>query len=320
MSFSRTKEDKNFKSAKEDRLVVLAVFGVTLLAVFGVTLYRDREEIFNKVFAPKTIFVAKVSPSPLTPAQKLTPTSMFTREVEQVKSLIMDLRGNYGVYVQDLITKENYGLNYEDVFPSASLNKLPVLLTLYQEAEAGRLNLETKYSLREEDKRTGAGSLQYQPAGAVYSYRKMAELMGRESDNTAFNVFSKLLGPDKIQKTIDNLGMRRTSFKDFTTSPEDIGTFFYKLYKGGILDEPGREELLSFLTNTWWEDRIPKGIPKGVKVSHKVGTEIGVIADAGIVFAERPYLLVILSEGVIETEAREVLPKISELVYQQENQ
>jgi len=51
-----------------------------------------------------------------------------------------------------------------------------------------------------------------------------------------------------------------------------------------------------------------------------VGAEIGVIADAGIVFAEKPYLLVILSEGVIETEAREVLPKISELVYQQENQ
>jgi beta-lactamase class A len=126
-----------------------------------------------------------------------------------------------------------------------------------------------------------------------------------------------LLGGDKIQKTINDLGMRRTSFKDFETSPEDLGIFFSKLYNGGLLTKTNQEELFSFLTNSWWEDRIPTGVPKGIKVVHKVGTEIGVVADAGVVFAQKPFVLVILSEKILESEAKEILPKIAELVYRQ---
>ena len=50
---------------------------------------------------------------------------------------------------------------------------------------------------------------------------------------------------------------------------------------------------------------------------HKVGTEIGVVADAWVVFAQKPFVLVILSEKILESEAKEILPKIAELVYRQ---
>jgi beta-lactamase class A len=317
MSLLKRKEEKSLRDLKKNRQTILVVIGVTLLAILGVVSCREREKVFRGIFKPQTIvstIVSRPSP-PLT--LKPSPTPGFTKEVEEIKELIDGLKGRYGVYVQDLTTGESYGVNSGEIFPAASLNKLPVLLTLYQEAEAGRLSLETKYSLKQEDKRGGAGSLQYKPAGTVYTYRKMAELMGRESDNTAFYVFSRLLGGDKIQKTINDLGMRRTSFKDFETSPEDLGIFFSKLYNGGLLTKTNQEELFSFLTNSWWEDRIPTGVPKGIKVVHKVGTEIGVVADAGVVFAQKPFVLVILSEKILESEAKEILPKIAELVYRQ---
>lgn len=317
MGLLQRKENNNLREIKKSRLGVLVFLGVTLFAVFGVIFYRERKLIYGKIFAPKMILRTIVSGPTLTPFPRLSPAAVFLKEIGEINKLIEGLRGDYGIYVQDLKTKEAYGVNLDRVFSSASLNKLPVLLTLYLEAEAGRLNLETRYILKSADKKTGAGSMQYKPAGTVYTYRKMAELMGRESDNTAFAVFSKLFGPDKIQKTINDLGMKKTSFKDFETSPSDLGVFFSKLYDGKLLLKVNQEEVLSFLTNSWWEDRIPTGVPEDIKVSHKVGTEIGIIADAGIVFAKKPYVLVILSERVIESEAKEVLPRISELVYRQ---
>ena len=62
------------------------------------------------------------------------------------------------------------------------------------EAEKGSLDLETKYTLKDSDKVGGAGSLAGESAGTVLTYRDLVRLMGKQSDNTAFNVMSGLLG------------------------------------------------------------------------------------------------------------------------------
>jgi len=311
------KEEEKTRNLKKDRLTVLAVLGMTFLAIFGVIAYRDGEKylkrLIQKILSPKTIVLTQIDQT--TP--KPTPTPKFKKEIEEIKNLVKGLRGTYGIFVQDLGTGESYGINQDEVFTAASLIKLPVLLTLFKEAEAGNIDLKTKYVLKNSDKVGGAGSMQYKPAGTVYTYRQMAELMGKQSDNTAFNVFTKILGKEKIQNVIDDLGMKKTSFANNETTPKDIGLFFYKLYKENILIREDRDELLSFLTDTIWEDRIPAGLPAGTKVAHKIGTEVGVISDAGIVFSQKPFILVVLSEGVLEKEAKEILPEIAEVVYRQ---
>lgn len=263
------------------------------------------------------------------PAIAPTPTPVPKKTVEvtdKIQDLVKNLKGTYGAYVYNLTTKQSYGLLENEVLPAASLMKLPVILTLYQEAEAaqlrqdsagqGRIDLETKYTLTNTDKQGGAGSMQYKPAGTVYTYKQMAELMGKQSDNTAFAVFRKILGEEKIQSVIDKLGMTKTSLARNETSPADIGLFFRKLYSGSIVSREHRDEIISFLTETAFEDRIPAGVPQGTKVSHKIGNEIGVISDAGIVFSEKPFILVILSKDVFEKEAQEVLLKITKVVWE----
>jgi len=312
MDFVKRKEKLASKDLRKNRLTVMVTLGVTLLAIGGVILYRERGNLWGKILAPQVVTqaVTPVLPSP-------TPTPKFEKQQAEIKKLTANLQGTYGVFVQDLATGESYGLKTQESFTAASLIKLPLLLTLFKEAEAGNLNWETKYVLKAADKRAGAGSIQYKPVGTVFTYRQMAELMGKQSDNTAFNVFSNLLGEEKIQRVINDLGMENTSFKDNLTTPEDIGLFFDKLYTQDVLVRDDRDELLSFITDTLYEDRIPAGVPKGIKVSHKIGNEVGVVSDAGIVFSQKPFILVILSQGVIEKEAKEVLPKIAGLVYQQ---
>lgn len=313
MDFLKKKEKITPKDLKKDRIVILLVLGITLGVIGVVRLYQDFGKILSKFFEPQIVVLTQ--PDKLTP--KPSPTPKLEKNIEEIKSLIKDLKGTYGVFVQDLASGESYGVNQDKVFTAASLIKLPVLLTLYKEVEAGNIDLETKYTLKNSDKVGGAGSMQYKPAGTVYTYRQMAELMGKQSDNTAFNVFSKILKEEKIQRTIEALGMKKTSFGENKTTPEDIGKLFYKVYKEDILASEHKEELFSFLTDTSWEERIPAGVPKEVKVSHKIGTEIGVVSDAGIVFSKKPFILVILSEGVLESQAKEVLPKIAKIVYRQ---
>lgn len=307
----KRKEKLSAKDVKRNRLVILLVLGITLLASAVVVLYRDRRVIIAPFLEPQVVISTLIEPKASLSVPK------FEKETAEIKDLVKDLKGSYGILVQDLATGESYGLNEKEIFTAASLIKLPVLLTLYKEAEAGNLSLGSQYLLRAEDKRGGAGSMQYQPAGAVYTYREMAELMGQQSDNTAFNVLVNVLKEQKIQQLIDQLGMMDTSFEENETTPKDIGLFFYKLYKGNFLIRDHRDELFNFLTKTIWEERIPAGIPQNVRVVHKIGTEIGVVSDAGIVFSRKPFILVILSEKVNETEAKEILPRIAALVYRQ---
>ena len=256
----------------------------------------------------------------VTPTPTPTPPPRKTDEIiGKVSQQTKNLRGTYGVYVYNLTGKYFYGFNENEIFTAASLIKLPVILTLYQEAEKGNVNLETKYTLRQEDKRAGAGSLLGRPVGTVYTYRKLAELMGKQSDNTAFTALKRILGEKKIQVTIDDLGMSKTSLPRNETTPADIGLFFRRLYGGSIVTREHRDEILGFLTDTIYEDRIPAGVPEGTRVAHKIGTETGIFSDGGIVFAPRPFILVILSKSALEKEAKTALMEITKAVWEFED-
>lgn len=298
-----TKKPVKFGSGR----TIIAVFGLTIFLSLFFYLKTELPSWWQKAFAPVVI-------SSL-PKEKQRPPLVL----ETIKDLTFELRGTYGVYVDPLEEGKNYGLNEQNVFPAASLMKLPVMLLLYQEAEAGRINLEEKYQLQEKDKVGGAGILQSKPAGSSYTYRQLSEDMGYYSDNTAFEIMVKILGRAKIQALIDRLGMNKTSFSENKTSPEDIGSLFRQLYEGKIVSREHQEEILDYLTKTGYEERIPAGIPAGVRVAHKIGTEIGSFSDAGIIFGKQDFILVIMSESAKESEAVVVLPKIASAVWEFEN-
>jgi len=308
------KKQKKPRLTNGDRLLIIGLFLVTVFLSGFVYFQPQISGFFQKIKkTPEKI----TSPLVITGGEgmkKFDPSPVLS----EVKNLTKDLLGTYGVYVYRLEDDQEYGLRQNEIFPAASLMKLPVILTLYQEAETGRIDLGTEYKLLEKDKRGGAGILQSRPAGEVYTYRKLAELMGQYSDNTANNVLVKILGVEKIQQTIDSLGMKKTNFAEYETTPWDIGLFFRRLYEGGVVSSQHKEEILKFLTKTGWEDRIPAGIPQEVRVAHKIGTEIGVFSDAGIVFSQKPFVLVIMSKEARESEAKEVLPKIAKVVWEWE--
>jgi beta-lactamase class A len=243
-------------------------------------------------------------------------------KAEKVKvefsEMVENLSGVYAFYVIDLETGFSYGLSEKEVFQAASLIKLPVMLTLYLEAEEGNINLDDQHTLKDSDKVKGAGSLYYKPAGTKKSYRELVELMGKQSDNTAYSIVLRLLSEERVGGVIKKLGMYDTSLEENETTAYDVGQLFKNLWKAKLISEKSSNELLGNLTDTIYESWIAEGVPDDVRVSHKFGREQNVVNDAGIVYSEEPFVLVILSQGVIEREADEVFPDLARIIYQEE--
>jgi beta-lactamase class A len=72
---------------------------------------------------------------------------------------------------------------------------------------------------------------------------------------------------------------------------------FEKLAHGQAVDAQSDAEMIAILKRQTFNDGIPAGLPPGTAVAHKTGT-ITRIHDAGIVYAGRPYVLVVLVRGM----------------------
>jgi beta-lactamase class A len=240
--------------------------------------------------------------------------------ISEFKNATENLSGVYGFYVIKLESGFSYGANEIEEFEPASLNKLPVMLGLYMEAEAKNLDLNTKYTLKNADKLSGSGSLNSKPAGTVLTYRDLIRYMGKESDNTAVNIARRILGQEKIEEIVRELGMSDTVVvgNNQKTTPKDIATFFQRLSWGGLISDESKDELLEFMTNTIYEDHLVAGVDENIKVAHKYGRELHIVNDAGIVFSQKPYVVVIMSKGVVDEEADSIFPQLSKIIYEAE--
>lgn len=225
------------------------------------------------------------------------------------------LSGIWGLYVVDLQTGFTISVNEDERFEAASLIKLPVMASAYLEDERENFNLDLEYVLKVEDKVAGSGSLYSKPAGAILTYRELVALMGQESDNTAYRVLLNSIGQERVESLMPSFGMYDTSIEENTTTLSDVARFFGKIWDKGVLSSGGGDEILEYLTDTLYESWIPQGTPGDVRVSHKFGREVHVINDAGIVYTSRPYVIVILTKGIVEREADEAFPQISGMVF-----
>jgi beta-lactamase class A len=67
----------------------------------------------------------------------------------ELQPLLEKHRGDVGLMVKNLDTGETYQYHSDDVMPTASLIKFPVLIELYRQAEQGTLSLDQQIVLKE---------------------------------------------------------------------------------------------------------------------------------------------------------------------------
>ena len=213
-----------------------------------------------------------------------SPTRQADALTRSIKNIIAKQPGNYAVYFVNLETGQNVSLNSHEIFTAASVNKLPIIFTLYHLAAEKKINLNEQVTIQTSDMQDyGTGSIRYQKPGVVYSLKTLAKLTLQESDNTAAHVLADRIGIDEIQSYINGLGLKQTSMVNNETSLADMYLLLKTFYDRKITTPALTLEVLDFMTNTDTEDRIPADLPKSVIVYHKTGDAVGDVHDVDII-------------------------------------
>lgn len=231
------------------------------------------------------------------------------------------------VYVWDYQTGDYADINADEIFPTASIIKLPVLVELFRSIEKGQLNLEEKMPLTEYYRTEGSGSLQFKAENSQYSIDNLARIMITESDNSATNMLIARLGSmTDINSALRQWGLKHTYIQtwlpDLTgtnhSTARDMAQILYNIDNPKFLTNESREKIFDYMGHVHNNRLIPAGLPQGVEFLHKTGDIGTMLGDAGIVYAPngKRYIVVIFAKRPHNSPAgKEFIVKASEIIY-----
>lgn len=218
--------------------------------------------------------------------------------------------GQLGIVIKDLETNWEIDFNKSALFPSASLVKVPILLSYFYAVQEGKMRLDDTVRLKPSERVEGSKVLGGLPAGYLFSVEKLFDPMITISDNTAANILIDWMGRDTLNAYFGKLGLRNTNLsrkmmafadrrggKENYTTAEDMAYILEKLYQRRFINKDVSERCLGFLKQQKINDRIPRELPGTVSVAHKTGLENHICHDVGIVFTEKgDFLICVLAK------------------------
>ena len=223
---------------------------------------------------------------------------------ERLLPLIKAHRGRVGAAVKNLKTGESFAYQADEPMPTASLIKFPVLIELYRQVDAGRVDLGKMLVLREEDKAPGSGILTTQfSAGASFALRDAARLMIAYSDNTATNLVLDEIGLPATTKTMNELGcpntrlhhkvyqgdktsidpQRSEQFGLGSTTAAEMVKLYEALERGELANEESTKAMRQHLRACEERNKFPRYLPYGTVLAFKGGSVEKVRTAAGII-------------------------------------
>ncbi len=204
-------------------------------------------------------------------------------------SLAAAHHGVLGYSVRNVDTGEQLSLRGDETFPTASLIKVSVLVTLYDLAEKGQLSLDDPIRVLKVDKVPGSGQLQNLHDNIEITLGDAAWLMITISDNTATNVLLDKVAFRRVWDKMEALGLMHTkvhskSFQRFTsvamdssvkyglgvTTPNEMARLFELLATGKAVSAASDSAMLHILDNNTMNQMLQRFVT-GVSAAHKDG-------------------------------------------------
>lgn len=224
------------------------------------------------------------------------------------------------------------GLNEREDFTAASTVKVPLAMSAMKAVEMGKLNLNDRYTLGELDLNQDFGDLYKVGLNNDFSLDELVKIMLEKSDNTAAiavqNILMNIGITDPLADVYSQFGWAygenvplfgegiMPSYVKINL--KTLSNMFLALYNATYLSPEHSEEILNYLANTPFNEKIAAGVPEGISVSHKIGISANdeTFSDCGIIYApNRHYLLCVGSNGGDERQANRFMADVSKAVY-----
>jgi beta-lactamase class A len=212
-----------------------------------------------------------------------------------------------GVAATNLVTGDKVSIRQDDVFPSASVMKLPILVELERQIAAGTLNW-------------------------TESLRAEADAMISVSENTAADQIATAVRLQPVNDTLSRLGLGSTKFFNLfsdtqspanpgqnQTTPANMARLLELIATDQIVNSQSSADIRSLLARNTDRSKLARQLPADAKIAHKSGWYDGVANDVGIVTVDRVparWAIAVLAQNVPDAETgNQLIAAISKAVY-----
>ncbi len=205
--------------------------------------------------------------------------------------------GVVGYSVIDLETGARISRRGDETFPTASLIKVPILVTVYDLVAKGQLSLDDPLTVLKIDQVPGSGVIQFLHNGTVLTVHDAAWLMSTISDNTATNLLLDRIIIRRVWAKMDSLGLQHTRVhsKSFlrnssvamdssvkyglgVTTPNEMARLFQLLALGKAVNPAADSAMLDILEHNTTDFMLQR-YAGGARAAHKDGETDSVRAE-----------------------------------------
>ena len=262
--------------------------------------------------------------------------------IPAIQQSIQKSGADVGIAFRTLDGKAEWFFRADEPFHAASTMKVPVLIELFHQVHEGKLKLDDPLTVKNEFHSLVDGSVYtlsaaddseadlYKAEGQTRTLRQLCELMITVSSNLATNLLIEKLGVENIQATVHSLhadgmnvlrgvedGKAFAKGLNNTTTARGLQQLMEAIASGQAVDQDSSTQMIEILERQTFNECIPAGLPPGIRVAHKTGEITKIHNDAAIVFAPKPFVLVILVRGIADKkESAALMADITRQIFQ----
>lgn len=181
-------------------------------------------------------------------ANRDSPATLESR----IRARLDSLDAETALYAKHLPSGREIAIRADRPMNALSVIKIPIMVLAFREAEAARLDLDRRHTLRPDEYRRGSGLLQTFAPGLAPTYRDLVTQMIITSDNTATDIMIEELGPDRVNALLAELGYETTRLQATTgelfravwvAKDSAFASLTHReVYERGFPDDPDAEE------------------------------------------------------------------------------
>ena len=255
------------------------------------------------------------------PAIFVTPAAAVPHEdaelTRRLNTLLTGFAGDVGVYVRHLRTGATVAIRADESFPTASMIKVPLLVSLANRVAAGEFKWDQPLvfaeSLRRDD---GDVIAQIRPGDSV-TVEKLAWHMVVMSDNTASVWLQQIMGGGLVvNRWLEANGFtatrvnsktpgREAEYRQFgwgQTSPREMANLMVMIRDGRAVSPSASNRMYRMLSGSFWMHEGLSAIPAHVNVASKQGEVSRSRSEVMLVNAPMgDYVLCIITKNQTDT-------------------
>lgn len=273
------------------------------------------------------------------PAPKFSPVRADTAALRhKLDSLVDAHHGIIGYSIIDIDNNVRMSRRGDETFPTASLIKVPILVTIYDLVAKGQLSLSDPLTVLKIDQVPGSGVLQYMHNGMELSVEDAAWLMITLSDNTATNLLLDRIIIRRVWAKMDSLGLHNTKVhsKSFlriasvamdssvkyglgVTTPNEMARLFELMALGKAVNPSADSAMLHMLENNANFEKLQRFV-YGARAAHKSGETDQVRTECSLFYLRNRIVVCALSKEnkdtryAIDNEAHLTIARMGEAI------